>query len=46
VRGEEGDIVDEFYNDETKLEQHQQTHALTNVKDIRKGLQQSVQGLN
>ena len=47
VGGEEGlDIVEEFYADEPKLEQHQQTHDLTHVQDIQKGLQQSVQALN
>jgi hypothetical protein len=39
------DIVEEFYTDETKSEQHQ-THDLTHVQDIQKGLQQSVQALN
>ncbi|SSR01703.1 MULTISPECIES: recombination directionality factor [Acinetobacter] len=43
VGGEEGlDIVEEFYNDEKKPEQHQQTHDLC----IQKGLQQSVKALN
>jgi hypothetical protein len=47
VGGEEGlDIVEEFYTDESKLEQHQQSHDLTHVQDIQKGLQQSVQALN
>ena len=47
VGGEEGlVIVEEFYNDESKPEQHQQTHDLTHVQDIQKGLQQSVQALN
>ena len=47
VGGEEGlDIVEEFYSDESKTEQHQQTHDLTHVQDIQKGLQQSVQALN
>ncbi len=47
VGGEEGlDIVEEFYTDEEKSEQHQQTHDLTHVQDIQKGLQQSVQALN
>ncbi len=46
VGGEEGlDIVEEFYTDESKSEQ-QQTHDLTHVQDIQKGLQQSVQALN
>ena len=46
VGGEEGlDIVEEFYNDESKPEQ-QQTHDLSHVQDIQKGLQQSVQALN
>jgi hypothetical protein len=46
VGGEEGlDIVEEFYTDEAKSEQHQ-THDLTHVQDIQKGLQQSVQALN
>ncbi|ELW78400.1 hypothetical protein ACINWC743_1273 [Acinetobacter sp. WC-743] len=39
-------IVDEFYPDESKLEQHRQTYDLTHVQDIKKGLQQSVQALN
>ncbi len=44
---EEGlDIVEEFYTDESKSEQHQQSHDLTHVQDIQKGLQQSVQALN
>ena len=47
VGGDEGlDIVEEFYSDESKLEQHQQTHNLNHVQDIQKGLQQSVQALN
>nr|WP_314368814.1 hydrolase or metal-binding protein [uncultured Acinetobacter sp.] len=47
VGGEEGlDIVEEFYTDESKTEQHQQAHDLTHVQDIQKGLQQSVQALN
>jgi hypothetical protein len=47
VGGEEGlDIVEEFYTDESKPEQYQQTHDLTHVQDIQKGLQQSVQVLN
>jgi hypothetical protein len=46
VGGEEGlDIMEEFYNDESKTE-YQQTHDLTHVQDIQKGLQQSVQALN
>ncbi|ESK55446.1 hypothetical protein F990_01908 [Acinetobacter tjernbergiae DSM 14971 = CIP 107465] len=46
VGGEEGvDIVEEFYMDEAKPEQ-QQTHDLSLVQDIQKGLQQSVQALN
>ena len=37
--GEEGlDIVEKFYADESKPEQHQQTHDLTHVQDIQKGL--------
>ncbi|ENX18136.1 hypothetical protein F895_00205 [Acinetobacter sp. CIP 64.2] len=47
VGGEEGlDIVEEFYVNELKPEQHQQFHDLTHVQDIQKGLQQSVQALN
>ena len=47
VGGEEGlDIVEEFYSDESKTEQHQQTHDLTHVQDIQKGLQQNVQAVN
>jgi hypothetical protein len=47
VGGEEGlDIVEEFYTDETKQEQHQHAHDLSHVQDIQKGLQQSVQALN
>ena len=47
VGGEEGlDIVEEFYNDESKAEQSQQNPDLTHVQDIQKGLQQSVQALN
>ncbi|WP_109441765.1 hydrolase or metal-binding protein [Acinetobacter haemolyticus] len=47
VGGEEGlGIVEEFYRDETKPEQYQQSHDLTHVQDIQKGLQQSVQALN
>ncbi len=46
VGGEEGlDIVEEFYTDESKPEQ-QQTHDLTHVQDIQKGLQQSVRSVN
>ena len=40
------DLVEEFYMDKSKLEQHQQTHDLSHVQDIQKGLQQSVQALN
>ena len=40
------DIVEEFYSDESKPQQHQQSHDLTHVQDIQKGLQQSVQALN
>lgn len=44
---EEGlDLVEEFYTDESKPEQHYQTHDLTHVQDMEKGLQQSVQALN
>ena len=47
VGSEEGlDIVEEFYNDESKAEQSQQNPDLTHVQDIQKGLQQSVQALN
>lgn len=47
VSGEKGlNIVEEFYNDESKPDQHQQTHDLAHVQDIQKGLQQSVQALN
>jgi hypothetical protein len=47
VGGDEGlDIVEEFYSDESKPQQHQQSHDLTHVQDIQKGLQQSVQALN
>jgi hypothetical protein len=40
------DIVEEFYNDESKPQQHEQFHDFTHVQDIQKGLQQSVQALN
>ena len=47
VNSEEGlDIVEEFYTDESRLEQSQQTHDLSHVQDIQKGLQGSVQALN
>ena len=47
VNSEEGvDLVEEFYMDELKSEQHQQTNDLSLVQDIQKGLQQSVQALN
>lgn len=47
VNAEEGlDLVEEFYTDESKPEQHYQTHDLTHVQDMEKGLQQSVQALN
>ena len=47
VGGDEGlDIVEEFYSDEAKPDQHQQAHDLTHVQDIQKGLQQSVQAVN
>ena len=39
-------LVEEFYMDKSKLEQHQQTHDLSHAQDIQKGLQQSVQALN
>ncbi|WP_436872559.1 hypothetical protein [Acinetobacter haemolyticus] len=40
------DIIEEFYTDESNSKQHQQSHNVTDVKDIQKGLQQSVQALN
>ena len=40
------DLVEEFYSDEPKPEQHYQKHDLTHVQDMQKGLQQSVQALN
>lgn len=47
VEDEEGmDVVDEFYVNGAKLEQHQQTYALNHVQNIQKGLQQSVKALN
>ncbi|ENU91286.1 hypothetical protein F971_03193 [Acinetobacter vivianii] len=47
VGGEEGlDVVEEFYTDESNSQQHEQSHNVTNVKDIQKGLQQSVQAVN
>ncbi|MFV5613218.1 hydrolase or metal-binding protein [Acinetobacter baumannii] len=47
VEDEEGmDVVDEFYVNGTKPEQHQQTYVLNHVQNIQKGLQQSVQALN
>ncbi|MEQ1123319.1 hydrolase or metal-binding protein [Acinetobacter seifertii] len=47
VENEEGlDVVEEFYSDESKPQQHEQSHDLTHVQDIQKGLQQSVQALN
>lgn len=47
VGGEEGlDVVEEFYTDVSNSPQHQQTHNDSHVKDIQKGLQQSVQALN
>ncbi len=47
VGSDEGlDIVEEFYNDESKSEQLQQTHDLAHAQDIQKELQQSVQALN
>ncbi|MEN8418247.1 hydrolase or metal-binding protein [Acinetobacter radioresistens] len=47
VGTEEGlDIVEEFYTDEGNSEKGQQPNDLTNVQDIQKGLQQSVQSVN
>ena len=47
IGAEEGlDIVEEFYTDEPKPEQHKQTHDLNHVQCIQKGLQQSVEALN
>ena len=47
VNAEEGlDLVDEFYTDEPKPEQHYQTHDLTNSQDMQKGLLQSVSAVN
>ncbi len=47
VGGEEGlDIVEDFYPNESKQKHHEQTHELTNVKNIQKVLQQLVQALN
>ncbi|MEO4177696.1 hydrolase or metal-binding protein [Acinetobacter pittii] len=47
VEDEEGmDVVDEFYVNGAKPEQHQQTYAFNHVQNIQKGLQQSVKALN
>ncbi|MGQ1014900.1 recombination directionality factor [Acinetobacter baumannii] len=47
VEDEEGmDVVDEFYVNGAKPEQHQQTYALNHVQNIHKELQQSVKALN
>lgn len=47
VDGEDGgEIVEEFHSSESRQELSQQIHDLTNVQDIQKGLQQSVQALN
>ena len=47
VNSEEGvDVMEEFYTDESNVEQRQQNHDLTHVQDIQTGLQQSVQALN
>jgi hypothetical protein len=40
------DMVEEFYAEEFKSEQHEQSHDSAHVQDIQKGLQQSVQALN
>lgn len=40
------DICEEFYVEESNSPQHQNTYDLTDVQDIQKGLQQSVQALN
>ena len=39
-------VMEEFYKDESNVEQRQQNHDLTHVQDIQIGLQQSVQALN
>ena len=47
VGGEEWlDIGEEFYTDDANQEQNQQTHDLNHIKDIQKGLQQSVRAIN
>ena len=45
--GEEDlDIIEEFFNAEPKPQYYEQSHDLTHVQDIQKGLQQLVQALN
>lgn len=43
---EEVDLLEEFYTEESKSEQLEQTHDLAHVRVLQKDLQQSVQALN
>lgn len=39
-------VLEEFYIDESKHQPHEETHDLTHVQEIQKGLQQSVRAVN
>ena len=40
------DVLEEFYIDESKQQPHEETHDVTHVQEIQKGLQQSVRAVN
>ncbi|WP_104498124.1 recombination directionality factor [Acinetobacter indicus] len=47
LNSEEGmDVLEEFYIDESKQQPHEETHEVTHVQEIQKGLQQSVRAVN
>ena len=47
LNSEEGmDVLEEFYIDESKQQPHEETHDVTHVQEIQKGLQQSVRAVN
>ena len=47
LNNEEGmDVLEEFYIDESKQQPHEETHDVTHVQEIQKGLQQSVRAVN
>ena len=47
LNNEEGmDVLEEFCIDESKQQSHEETHDVTHVQEIQKGLQQSVRAVN